>query len=375
MSGVLPTPLYGIYEAQFNLSPIEGTVIFSAYAIAVIPMLFIFGPIGDRIGRKRTLLAAVGFCIFAAFFLALGDGLVNLIIGRTLQGIAVGAAFGNATAALVELEPTMNRKRASRAAGTSMFAGLIIGPLLAGFTVEYLPEPTLLVYIIDLVILAVIFSLLLRVKELRSNSEKNSIQFNLPKIPATIRAHFASASLSAALVFSMSALYFSVIPTYTQITLNTTNVFIGSVVTTIMAFVSILTQQFLRKKDLKKLLIIGQLVLSCGILLIVFVQFTSSIILLVIAAFVSGIAYGATFLGAVAIINAIAPANTRGVVISAFYAIAYVAFGFPIIGLGILAQTHSLFIAIQYYGAFIALAATIHAIWILLRTRSASELD
>ena len=113
MSGVLPTPLYGIYEAKFGLSPIEGTLIFASYAIAVIPALFIFGPIGDKIGRKRILLVAVVICIIASLFLALGDGLLWLIIGRALQGIAVGAAFGNATAAIVELEPSKNRKRAS----------------------------------------------------------------------------------------------------------------------------------------------------------------------------------------------------------------------------------------------------------------------
>ena len=91
------------------------------------------------------------------------------------------------------------------------------------------------------------------------------------------------------------------------------------------------------------------------------------------AALVCGIAYGATFLGAVAIINAIAPANRRGIVISTFYALAYVAFGLPIIGLGALAQTNSLFTAVQYYGAIIAVIALLHAVWILLRTHNISE--
>jgi MFS family permease len=373
MSGVLPTPLYGIYEAKFGLSPIEGTLIFASYAIAVIPALFIFGPIGDKIGRKRILLTAVAICIIASFLLSAGDGLLSLIIGRALQGIAVGAAFGNATAAMVELEPSKNRKRASRVAGTSMFAGLIVGPLLSGFTVEYLPEPTLLVYLFDLGLLGVVFVLLLRLKEPGIGLKPTSLHLSMPEIPVNIRIHFASASLSAALVFSMSALYFSIVPTYTQITLNTTNIFIGSTVVAIMAFMSILTQQLLRKTNLKKLLVTGQLILAGGISLIVLAQFVSSIVVLVAAALVCGVAYGATFLGAVTIINAIAPTNRRGITISTFYALAYVAFGLPIIGLGAVAQTHSLFTAVQYYGAIIAVIALLHAVWILLRTHSILE--
>jgi MFS family permease len=373
MSGVLPTPLYGLYETKFGLSPIEGTLIFSVYAIAVIPALFIFGPAGDKWGRKRILLSSVAICIFASIFLAVGDGLGWLIIGRALQGVAVGAAFGNATAAMVELEPSMNRKRASRAAGTSMFSGLIIGPLLSGFAVEYLPAPTLMIYLIDLALLGVVFVLLFRIEEPKREQKLAPLGLGFPRIPANIRLHFASASLSASLVFAMSALYFSVAPTYVQITLNTMNVFVGSAMTAIMAFMSILTQQFLRKINLKKLLVGGQIVLACGVSLIVLAQFTYSIVVLVVAALVSGVAYGATFLGAVAIINTIAPVNHRGNVISTFYALAYVAFGLPIIGLGFVTQVTNLLVAVQYYGVIMVIVALSHALWILLCTRSISE--
>lgn len=375
LSGVLPTPLYGLYEAKFGLSSIEGTIVFAVYAIAVIPALFVFGPVGDRVGRKRVLLIAVAICILASIFLAIGNGLLWLIIGRALQGIAVGAAFGNATAAMVELEPSKNRKRASRAAGTSMFTGLIIGPLLSGFTVEYLPEPTLLIYLIDLVLLAVVFILLYRVQELKPESKSTSLKQNFLKIPANIGLHFASASLAAALVFAMSALFFSVIPMYVQITLNVMNVFVGSAVTAIMALMSILTQQLLRKIDLKKLLVVGQTVLALGVLLIVLTQFTSSIIVIAAAAIVCGIAYGATFLGAVAIINCIAPPNQRGSIFSTFYALAYIAFGLPIIGLGALTQATNLLIAVQYYGIIMIIVSLLHSTWILLRRHDIKDHD
>lgn len=375
LSGVLPTPLYGLYEAKFGLSSIEGTIVFAVYAIAVIPALFVFGPVGDRVGRKRVLLIAVAICILASIFLAIGNGLLWLIIGRALQGIAVGAAFGNATAAMVELEPSKNRKRASRAAGTSMFTGLIIGPLLSGFTVEYLPEPTLLIYLIDLVLLAVVFILLYRVQELKPESKSTSLKQNFLKIPANIGLHFASASLAVALVFAMSALFFSVIPMYVQITLNVMNVFVGSAVTAIMALMSILTQQLLRKIDLKKLLVVGQTVLALGVLLIVLTQFASSIIVIAAAAIVCGIAYGATFLGAVAIINCIAPPNQRGSILSTFYALAYIAFGLPIIGLGALTQATNLLIAVQYYGIIMIIVALLHSTWILLRRHDIKDHD
>jgi MFS family permease len=101
----LPTPLYAVYRQRFGFSSSVLTLIFAIYALVLIPLLLVFGQLSDRLGRRRVILlglgaAAVGLALFAA---ARGTGW--LFGARAMQGLAVGATTGTATAALVELEP------------------------------------------------------------------------------------------------------------------------------------------------------------------------------------------------------------------------------------------------------------------------------
>ena len=116
------------YRSLFDLTPILITVTYSAYAIVVVPSLFLLGPLGDKYGRKPVLLVATLIGIVAILFLGFAKDFTWLIIGRALQGLGVGISLGNATAAMVEFEPNEDRKRANRTAGTSLFAGLVLGP-------------------------------------------------------------------------------------------------------------------------------------------------------------------------------------------------------------------------------------------------------
>ncbi len=67
MTGVLATPLYSIYAAKFALSPLNITLIYAAYAVAVIPTFFILGPLGDKLGRKRLLAAGLLVAMVSSF--------------------------------------------------------------------------------------------------------------------------------------------------------------------------------------------------------------------------------------------------------------------------------------------------------------------
>ncbi len=366
MTGVLPTPLYRLYVMEFGFSAIAITLIYAAYAVAVVPTLFVFGPLGDKLGRKRVLALSLAIAIASSIVLGIGQGFVILLLGRALQGVAVGAASGNATAALVELEPNKNRRQAGRIAGTSIFVGLAVGPLLSGFVAEYLPAPTLLVYVIDFIILITVFALLATVQEPGSWPKPEPFRLHWPTVPSEIKTVFASVSLAAALVFAMAGLYYSLAPIYTEELLNTTNVLIGGGVASLMVFVSIITQRTLSGVQAKRLIVAGEISLAVGLILIVLAHFVGSILVLMLAAISSGFAFGAAFLGAVTIVNAIAPEGRRGDVTSTFFALAYLALGLPIIALGFVEQIFNLFDAVVVFAAVIFIVSLAHAIWILL---------
>ena len=109
----VPTPLYRGYETEFGFSPLVVTLVFAAYVAVLIPSLLLAGPLSDAIGRRRVLVPAVGIAALGSLAFALADGTGWLFAARVLQGLAVGAASGALTAALSELEPSGNHRRAA----------------------------------------------------------------------------------------------------------------------------------------------------------------------------------------------------------------------------------------------------------------------
>ena len=68
MGTTIPTPLYSLYRSLFDLTPILITVTYSAYAIVVVPSLFLSDRLADKYGRKPVLLVATLIGIVAILF-------------------------------------------------------------------------------------------------------------------------------------------------------------------------------------------------------------------------------------------------------------------------------------------------------------------
>src|SRR3979409_2779991 len=54
-----PTPLYGVYQAEWHFSPTKLTIIFAAYGLGVLTALVAFGALSDRVGRRPGLAASI----------------------------------------------------------------------------------------------------------------------------------------------------------------------------------------------------------------------------------------------------------------------------------------------------------------------------
>lgn len=368
MGATIPTPLYGLYRIDFALSPIAITVIYAAYSIGVVPTLFFFGPLGDALGRKPLLLMAVSSGIIGTIILGFAPGFNWLIIGRLVQGIGIGAVLGNATAGLVEFEPHGNKQHASEIAGMAQLGGLALGPLTAGLMAEYLFAPTLLIYILELFLLIVAFVLLLNIGGSSSKLNSNSFRLNRPTLPPA-KWSFISASIASSLVLAMSGLYFSLTPIYVQTILHTSNIALGGIIASVMVFTSVVVEKILWNRSTLRLEIGGLIALMVGLSLISLTNIYPSLIVLLTAAIMSGIGFGTTYMGAIGVINRIAPLDRRGDVTSSFYAITYAALGIPIIGLGFAAQYFNLFTAVHMFVAAIVIIAIIDIPLILLQRR------
>ncbi|GAA3156074.1 MFS transporter [Blastococcus jejuensis] len=108
-----------------------------AYIVVFAGLLFSWGLVGDRIGRRKVLL--IGLTIFAvgSVLAALGDGPVDLIAYRAVMGIGAAAVQPTTLAVITNVFPPGERGRAigiwAGAAGIAV-AG---GPLAGGAVLEH----------------------------------------------------------------------------------------------------------------------------------------------------------------------------------------------------------------------------------------------
>ncbi|MFD9890482.1 MFS transporter [Amycolatopsis sp. NPDC059027] len=109
-----------------------------SYGFLVAGFVITMGTLGDRIGRRRLLL--IGAAAFAAVSIAAAwsPNPQMLIIMRGLLGIA-GATLTPSTLALISSMFRDERQRGKAIAvwATSQFAGGALGPVLAGFLLQY----------------------------------------------------------------------------------------------------------------------------------------------------------------------------------------------------------------------------------------------
>ncbi|GAA4842543.1 MFS transporter [Saccharopolyspora rosea] len=114
--------VFGVFAVSFGIRPIGALV---------------FGPLGDRIGRKRTLSVVIFVMSGATLVIGLLPGYSTLGIAaplllvflRLLQGFAAGGEFGSAATFLAEYAP-----RRSRGFGVSWLeVGSLLGFLSASF--------------------------------------------------------------------------------------------------------------------------------------------------------------------------------------------------------------------------------------------------
>ncbi|MFJ9455316.1 MFS transporter [Kitasatospora sp. NPDC101447] len=147
-----PTPLYAIYQAAWHFSALTLTIVFSAYALALLVALLTAGTLSDHLGRRPVLAAALLAEAAAMGVFATAQGTSALIAARILQGLATGVATSAVGAALLDFEDPDRPGRATAANGIAPVAGMAVGVLAATALVQYAPAPTRTVYLLLLLL-------------------------------------------------------------------------------------------------------------------------------------------------------------------------------------------------------------------------------
>jgi MFS family permease len=365
MAGVnLATPLYAVYADRFGFSTFVLTAIFAAYAFVLVPSLLLFGRLSDRFGRRPVVLgglaaACVGLGLFAA-----ADGTAWLFAARVFQGLAVGMISGPATAALVEFDPRRDEQRPALLAGLAQAGGSATGPLLAGVLAQWAPAPRHLSFLLFMGITVVAAGAILTLPE-PAEREREPWRIQWPRVPAEVRSDFARVSMTAATVWATVALYLSIVPSYAADLLATHNLALLSAVAALALVASCIAQ--ITAQRLHPAARAGQAVglslLALGLVGLVVASPFHSLAVLLGGAVAAGAGHGFGFLSAQDELNAIAPAERRGEVTSAFIGCIYFVVATAVIGSGLLDEWLSLSVAVGAVAVVLACVAAAGAVW------------
>jgi MFS transporter, AAHS family, 4-hydroxybenzoate transporter len=129
MAFVAPALAHELSISRSALGPV-----LAASLIGLAVGALVAGPLADRYGRKRVLIASVAICSIGSLISASATGLYTLAIYRFITGTGIGAAMPNCTTLASEFLPAKRRALLLN----MMFCGFPFGASTAGFLVAWL---------------------------------------------------------------------------------------------------------------------------------------------------------------------------------------------------------------------------------------------
>ncbi|MEU3188278.1 MFS transporter [Streptomyces sp. NPDC006923] len=333
-----PTPLYAVYQREWGFSPITTTVVFGAYALAVLVALLVFGRVSDHIGRRPMLFAALAGQVVAMAVFSTADSVGALLIARVIQGLATGTAVGAIGAGMLDLD----RVRGALANSFAPVLGTSLGALLSGLVVQYLSWPTHLIYL-GLLTAFALEALGLTLMPETVTTKPGALASMKPeiKLPRAARGPVAVAAPVIFAVWALAGFYGALAPGLTGTLVHSHNAVYGGLGLSTLAGAGAVAVLLLRKAAARTVMLIGVPALVAGIV-VTLVSIGSgaggaaSVTGFFVGTAVAGIGFGAGFLVGIRLVVPVVEAHERAGVLSLLYVVTYLGMGIPAVIGGVL---------------------------------------
>jgi predicted MFS family arabinose efflux permease len=351
-----PTPLYAVYQAAWGFSPITITVVFGIYAIAVLATLLVVGALSDYVGRRPVLFVATLLQAAAMVIFATAHGVGALVAARIVQGLSTGAAAGAVGAGMIDLD----RAKGTVANAVGPMLGTATGGLLSGLLVQFLPAPTVLVYV---VLAAIFVAQALGVVAMPESVTPRagalaSLRPHL-RLPTHLRGPMFVAAPVLVATWGIIGFYGSLGPTLVRKLAGSPSLALGGLVLFSLAFSGAVTVLLTRTRAARPVMVSGTVALVVGVALTLIAIPTHALALFFVSTVITGAGFGLGFQGAVRTVLPLAAPEERAGVLSTLYVVAYLAMGVPAVlaGLRVVHGGGVLGTAREYGLAVMALAA------------------
>lgn len=349
-----PTPLYRLYQQQWGFGATLLTVVFAAYALALLLALLVTGRLSDHAGRRPVISLALTLQLAAMAGFLYADGPQWLIAARTMQGFATGMATAAVGAALLDL----GRERGTLINSIAPMAGMAVGALGATALMVFVPWPLHTVYAVLLAIFLVLLGLTWLTPETteRRSGAWASLKPRITVPPQARKALLSVTPVNVA-VWMLGGFYLSLMPSLIVTVTKANTPWLGGLVVAALTLTGAVAVLTVRKLSTFATLLSGELALMLGLLIILLGANLGHAALLLGGSIIAGFGFGASFLGAVRSVLPLAQPHERAGLMGVFYIESYLANSLPTIAIGYLAQRTGLLVAVNVYGLVIAVLA------------------
>lgn len=370
----LPTPLYAIYQQRLGFDASWLTIIFSIYAAGVLAALLAVGSWSDQVGRRPMLLAGLLMGALSAGIFLCTDSVTGLLIGRLFSGFSAGIMTGTATVAVIELAPKTFKNATLMATAANML-GLGLGPLLAGFTSQHLPDPLHLVFYVHLALLLLAALGVAVIRETVQRPAQLKLGIQKPSVPPSVRAVFIPASIAGLAGFSVAGLFTSMVPSVMIHIMQVHGGLLIGAVIGLFFVASIVGQALLQWLPKAQHMTLGCVGLVFGMICLGLSIAWAQLPLLVAAGFLAGSGQGMILRAAIGAVAANSPPDQKAAVTSAYFVVLYISISVPVVAVGFSVRAFGLEHVGEFFAglvAIVALLAMVSMKWVQSRQAQVS---
>ena len=333
-----PSPLYVVYQARWGFSTPLLTVVFAVYVVALLAALLTVGRLSDYLGRRPLLLASMALEVVGMVAFLTAHGVGGLLVARMIQGLATGAATGTISATLVDLLPAGRARLGALINSAAPLTGLAAGALASGLIVQYAPAPTTVVF----AALAIAFALLTVVMVgLPETIERRpgALAALRPRlgVPRAARAQFVITAPILLATWAMGGLYLSLGASLTAGVLGIHSHVVAGLVISVLAGAGALAGIWGSDRDPAQVMTVGSFLLIAGNVVTLLALLGTSTTGFFVGTAISGLGFGAGFLGAFRSLVFLAEPDERAGLFGAIYTVSYLGFSVLAVVAGLLA--------------------------------------
>src|SRR6266403_2326879 len=318
-----PSMTYPLYASEWGLTHTVTTTIFAVFPIVVVAVLLFSGDISDYIGRRSTILIGLSSSLLGAALFAIAPSVLWVFVGRAFIGLGVGLCAGPAAAALLEFSAAGQETRASSINTLAQAVGIVLATIVGGALIQYAPYPTHLNFWVLLIVLAILFAFAWFLPRPFSNQALGRWQPKLPSVPRGIRRIFAVSAIAAGSGYAIGGLMMSLGAQIVRDLVGSDNVLVNGVAIALFALAAGLVAIPGKRLTPRAAITVGGISSIVGTALLALSTARRALPTFVAAATAGGIGFSLMYLGGLSLINASAPADRRGGVLSVLYSVAF----------------------------------------------------